>query len=377
MKHLTLTTISLLCAAAAPLCAGNMGTKKCCPQTKQQQCCPQTRQHQCMHDEITPSAEPAVTRTADPFVTADFILWRASQEGMDYAFNGVTDELAAPIRNADRGSMKHPDFSYQPGFKLGTGVKFCHDGWDLFAQYTWLQVDDAESSVRRDRDGDSDVYSNIATTSRHTTLGAFTAEKAKATWNLHLNVLDLELGRNFWISKWLTMRPFVGMKFDWTDQNFNVVYTNIHGNPLVRADLAGDNWKMKMDQDQWAAGLRAGLNTTWYMWKKWAIFGELALSGMLNDFDVTRKDRVHRANGQRFTHSHVDRDIHNVTAILEWSLGLRYETAFHCDDYLFMVQAGWEQQVWFGQNQFVYFLNNNSNGNLSFQGLTVKAGFYF
>ena len=376
MKQLTLTTIPLLCAAIAPLCADNMGSNKM-GNTQQQTQQQQQQQYMQEMNQVTPSGEPAVTRWADPYLTADFIWWRATQEGMEYAFNGVTDETAVPLKNADKGSMQHPDFSYEPGFKLGFGLKFRHDGWDFFSQYTWLHVDDADSSVRRDRDGDSEVFSNIAFPAHSDSLKNFRSDEAEASWNLHLNVLDLELGRNFWISKWLTMRPFVGMKFDWIDQDFNVAYETLHTNTTVRANANNSNYYVKMDQDQWAVGLRAGLDTTWYMWKKWAVFGELALSGMLNDFDVTRKDRAHLVNGVSYTQAHIDRSNHNVTAILEWALGLRFETAFHDDDYMFMLQAGWEEQIWFGQNQFVFLSNNNSGGDLSFQGLTIKAGFYF
>jgi Legionella pneumophila major outer membrane protein precursor len=367
MKQLTLTTIPLLCAAVAPLCADNMGTKKTGTQQTQQQ---QQQQYMQEMNQVTPSGDPAVTRWADPYLTADFIWWRATQEGLDYAFNGIGDDTVP--NNAGKGSMHHPHFSYDPGFKVGFGLKFRHDGWDFFSQYTWLHVNDSKTSVHEK--SNSLVYSNLFLPAS-SNLRSFTAHEAEATWNLHLNALDFELGRNFWISKWLTLRPFAGMKFNWTEQKFNVGFEDVTNNSIPAEN--GSNIYMKMDQDQWAVGLRAGLDTTWYMAKKWAIYGDFALNGMLNDFDVTRKDRIHRTGGVSFTQANVDRTAHYVTAILEWALGLRFETAFHNDDYMFMMQAGWEEQIWFGQNQFVFFANNNSGGDLSFQGLTVKAGFYF
>jgi hypothetical protein len=44
---------------------------------------------------------------------------------------------------------------------------------------------------------------------------------------------------------------------------------------------------------------------------------------------------------------------------------------------MFDLAAGWETQVWFNQNNFIFLMNNNAPGNLSLQGFTLKAGFAF
>ncbi len=363
MKQITLTTIPLLCAAFAPLCADAQG-KNMSPAEQQQM-------YMNEMNKITPSAEPSVTRWADPYLTADFIWWRAHEDGLDYALTGVTPI----IHNADKGHVHHPHFSYEPGFKVGFGLKFRHDGWDFFAQYTRLTFDKSETKnhAKRDADGDSNVMSNIPMPWQTGDQITFFAEEAKAKWSLDFNVLDLELGRNFWISKWLTLRPFIGMKFDWTDQDFNVEYENVSSTPFQL--LNGSEIEMKMDQDQWAVGIRAGLNSAYYMWKKLCIYGDFAISGILNDFDVSRKDEVETAT-REWNQNHIHKSAHPVTAVLEWGLGLRFETAFHNDDFLFQLQAGWEEQIWFNQNQFINF-SNSSTSDLNFEGLTIKAAFYF
>ncbi len=350
---------------AAPLCADAQGSQTMNKPADQQQ----------MMNQITPSAEPAVTRRADPYLTADFIWWRAQEDGLEYAMNGVGNGNT----NADKGSLHKPHFEYEPGFKVGMGLKFRHDGWDLYAQYTWLHSDGDETKVHTDSDGDSNVVSNIfiPSSSQNPVTGTTSyilqttdMREAEGKWSLHFNVLDLELGRNFWISKWLTLRPYVGMKFSWIDQDFDVEYEGI---PTGSTGTA--NVKLDMDLDQTAIGLRTGLDTAWYMWKKWCIFGELAISGMWNDFDSSRKDTLYK-NGGHLTLNRINRDSHSVTAVLEWALGLRFETAFHNDDFDFMLQAGWEEQVWFNQNQFV-MMPNQTPADLNFEGLTVKAAFYF
>lgn len=369
MKQMTLLTIPMLCAAFAPLCADGQGKQSNGNANTQQNYMDEI-------NKITPSANPDVHRWADPYLTADFIWWKAVEQGLDYGFNGTTTFA----HDADKGKLKHPKFSYEPGFKVGFGLKGRHDGWDFFAQYTRLVTDsdDTKSHINSDSDGDSQVQSNIVVP-EFNNFNSFWAEEAEAKWNLNFNVIDLELGRNFWISKRLTLRPFVGLKFDWTTQKFHVEYEDLvdTSNDFSTNLSDGDDINIKMHQDQWAAGLRTGLNTSWYMWNHWTIFGDFALSGMVNDFNVKRTDTFDTAVFGEYIQNHVKRKAQPVTAVLEFALGLRFETTWHHDDYMFQLQAGWEEQIWFGQNQFIFFPNGSGGADLSFQGLTVKAAFWF
>jgi len=152
-------------------------------------------------------------------------------------------------------------------------------------------------------------------------------------------------------------------------QDFDVQYLLIFATSFL-------NTSLDMDLRQWGIGLRTGVDTVWYMTNNWSVFGEFAISGLCNHFKTSRKDFF---SGSAITDQlivNLRNTINSVTAVIEWGLGFRYETLFHNDDYLYMLQAGWEQQIWFDQNRFI-FVPNSVPGNLTFQGLTVKTGFYF
>jgi hypothetical protein len=68
--------------------------------------------------------------------------------------------------------------------------------------------------------------------------------------------------------------------------------------------------------------------------------------------------------------------VRDVTPVLELGIGLFFEWPFHNEDYMFQLEAGWENQIWFDQNQFLA-LETLTPGNLSMQGLTIKALFAF
>jgi len=354
------TLIPLLLTAVTPLCADAMGSKAAKPSKPNMQPVQPTTQ-------VTPQANPMVTHWADPFITADFIWWKAQEDGLDFSYDGVA---ATNSVNASKGHVHHPKTKYEPGFKVGFGLKFKHDGWDLYGNYTWFRTSFDETKKSTSTPSGSIVNSGYYVMDAGTPV-SITPSQTNGKWSLDFNVLDVEMGRNFWISQWLTLRPHFGMKFSWNEQKFIVNYLDIQDD-----DFSGEGIRLTDKNNQFGVGIRAGLDTAWYFAQKWCLFGEFAATGLWNDFDVSNKQTLNTGSAS-FVNMNTHEENFSVTGVLELALGLRFETAFSNDNYLFMLQAGWEQQIWFDQNRFFSPLTSQSPENLTLEGLTVKAGFDF
>ena len=322
--------------------------------------------------QITPPAGPRVCDGADLYITADFIWWKAEQTNLSYAYNGaaggVDEGTFSNEADATQGWMHQPHFKYKPGFKVGMGLLSAHDHWDLFAQYTWLH-----SSVSNSSTSSSNSILQGTDTYGFFPLGdAPTYGSASADWKLRFNVLDVELGRNFWISKRLTLRPFIGMKFSWNRETYNISAANV-GSAPVTSTLDID-FKLK----QLGVGLRAGIDSAYYFSNHFSLFGDFALTGLWNSIKSSRTNTFQASSAtDAFTNLNVKYHPNPVTAVLEMDLGLRFETIFSKGRYMYVLQAGWENQVWFDQGQFISTNAFATPGNLSLQGLTIKTGFYF
>jgi hypothetical protein len=190
---------------------------------------------------ITPDAGPRVVDGFNVVFSADFIYWTARMDGLGYAASGVTSNKD-PVPK--KGSIKNIDWEWDPGFKVGLGVNLPYDGWDLIAEYTWLRTKSSDRS--------SGVHDFMGLWSNPSfVVGEETRLFAKAHTDLHFNVIDLELGRNFFVSRFLALRPFIGVKGTWQDYDFRVKYQ--------RENLG--QHRVKIDQDYWGVGLRGGLDT--------------------------------------------------------------------------------------------------------------------
>ena len=355
---------SLLLAATQ---YGGNSSGNCCPPKKPDPCEPcdevldRTRVFAgCDYREITPCAGPRVACGADLFITADFIYWTSRMDGLGYAANGVG--LAGPLTTGS-GTVKHPDFGWDPGFKVGLGYNLDHDCWDLFAEYTYL------------RPRDTDSTSTTVATLYPLWAGNFTVlQRAMATarvsWDYDLNVIDLELGRNYFISRYLTLRPHFGLKGTWQDHEYRTRYTALNPNTF-------DYSRTSIDQDYWGVGLRTGLDTVWYFNKYFGIFGDFALSALWGEFDVHRRDLAATNAGTIVNQTNIRNQFYSLKSVFEIALGLQADFWFSDDSFHLGLNAGWEMQYWPSQNQFLRLLEESAHGDLYFMGLTIGVRFDF
>lgn len=335
--------------------------------------------------EITPNAGPRVTNGVDVFITADFIYWTARQDGLAYARSGLYDySVGVAFDDLEHGETYYPSTKFSPGFKVGIGLNLAHDGWDTLVNYTWYRSNHHHSIVTTDASalspvvlwdvallGPGYVGQNFIATTPFVNVG-----RASSSWSIHFNNIDWEMGRNYYISQYLTLRPYAGLKGTWMHQHFTASYGE-----FVPAEIDADISDATMHQIQkfWGVGARTGLDASWYMTKNWSIFSNTALSAVWGRFYNTRQDSVTATGTEvKSTIINTRSNFHTVKPVLELQLGVRYDYWFCDDDYHFGVEAAWEEQVWFSQNQFIELVSpSGSTADLILQGLTIDFRFDF
>lgn len=315
--------------------------------------------------EITVEAQPWVKNCiAEPYLEADFLYWKVKEDGLEYIASGF-GKLDYPI--SSRGKVYFPDFEGSPGFRVGVGVNLAHDGWDLFVRYTWMY-----SRAHDNQEG------NFFPVWIHSTT-PFLSEvnRASVDWKIHMNSIDFEWGRNFYISRFLTLRPFFGLKGYWSDQT----YRNRNEGTVIVSDQSVDRGSQAINYDQevWGIGVRFGLNTAWYLARNWSVFANVAFSNEWSRFDLERKDTgANLDQGIEATLVHTRYKDYYMVPIIELVTGVRWEMWFNDDSYHALIQAGWEEQVWFDMNRMSGIFDNTSGrGYLQLQGLTLKFRFDF
>lgn len=306
---------------------------------------------------ITPEAGPYVVNGADVYLTAEFIIWTARQDHMAFVGVGNRNGLA-------QGKDESFKWKFSPGFKVGVGILFDHDGWDLYANYTWLVTRNTKRTVTPDDNLDQLTDYGFLSTNVLSSGAQFNEESAN--WEHDFNAIDLELGRNFFVSSCLKLRPNFGLKGTWQKQRVHAEGLRFAGEDEV--ETTG-----KHHNHFWGVGMRGGLDTAWQFTTTTSLFGEMTGALLWGQFDMeSRIEQNNLSTGGLTTLLDTATRFHSIKPVFEFYGGARWEDWFCCCAYHVALEVGWEIQWWGSQNQFYYLLTQTRLGDLILQGGTIK-----
>lgn len=327
---------------------------------------------------INPSGRPQIRNGADLFIYGDLIYWNAHENGLNYA---VVNENRS--NNLSDAEVKNIHGKWNWGFRVGVGYNLPHDGWDV--NLTWLRFTD-NARKRVHTDGDEFIFPTMAASS-DPIVQDNSCVKSHAHWRLRLDQLDLDLGREFFVSKWLTLRPHFGVRTDWIRQKLDVDYQNFVdfiGATEVDVDIK-DRW--------WGIGLQGGLDTQWGLGNGWSIFGNLSAAIIygFHHLDYDDEDSPPELSLSNGATSFPNGNFADVESryrvshpVLDIQMGLRWDNMFSDDRFHLGLQVGWEHHIYFSQNQLPVFSDDfnfgkffANQGDLTLQGWTFAARFDF
>lgn len=306
---------------------------------------PSSRQGQEAAGFVNPSSRFEVDNGWNLFVNTEFLWWVAKEDGLYYAQSGYSNETTTsnpPDGTINfSGHLQKVKPLWQPAFRLGLGGNMAYDEWDLFLNWTWFSSDARGSSKGL-----------LLVLLGHPDLeGTEAAEYAKAKWKLLYNVIDLEMGRSFWVGKHLSLRPFFGLRGAWLDQNLKTSYRY--------ATTPQTSGRSHFDSDFEGGGVRAGLDARFTLLNGWSFYGIAAASTLYGFFDCD-----FRANLDNHPVAKTRDGFRQALSSLQMALGVRWDTYVHRDRYHFGLYAGWEQNIWYGANKMNHYFGQFSEGNL-------------
>ncbi|NGX27180.1 MAG: hypothetical protein K940chlam6_01113 [Chlamydiae bacterium] len=330
------------------------------------------------------------TCNGDLEITIAGFYWNAHQDGMEYAIEThsigtTTQEDRADLIDAN---YKNPHFDWDFGFKLGLGYNTTCDGWDFGVLWTWYRG--SASSHNESEPSDNTTLLPIWSDFEEIDPGdVLFATDIKTHWKLQLNLIDIDLGRMYWNSHRLNLRPHVGLRIAFIDQNFEIEHSGGSFNNTGNGDV---NDEVNIDNDFKGAGIRVGLDSLWNVGCGWSIYGDFALSVISGRFSIDH-DEMTREVGSPFSKNKVMEikdSFRNEVLIADLGIGIHYQTLL-CDcDYALAVSLGWEQHLFLNQNQMWRIMihqgdptasknniYNQRRGDLSTQGWTLTVAFDF
>ncbi|MEX0961424.1 MAG: Lpg1974 family pore-forming outer membrane protein [Simkaniaceae bacterium] len=315
--------------------------------------------------EVFPDASPCLVCPWGVHLNGDFIYWTARQEGLGYVYSQTRN----PFNNIEidtKGSVKHNDFNFDPGFRIGFGFDIRQDDWDVSLTYTWLHTGSQTDQIRS-RDLDHSETAPLFLF-QNTTPSSLALE-ASTAWALKFNVIDLYMGRNFFLSETLSVKPFFGLKASIQHQDLKQHLSAVI--PIIQ------EFSFESDEDfrYFGLGIRSGFDSAWELGKQFSLVCSGSLSALYGDYEISRKDRstdLQIPSPQEEVDLYTNNHFHKINGVFELFLGVRWEKHFGEKHYYFKTDFGFEQQIWMNQNQFLFLYEEGSHGDLILQGFTMK-----
>ncbi len=303
-------------------------------------------------------------------VFADVLLWSAREPAAD-CWAEVLSETTSSVRN----DLLEVHFGWDPGFRVGIGYGMNHDQWDTQVYYTWFHTRGTDSISSAPGTVHSGFYSNFYVS--NPTGGGLSGpaySQASIDWTIQFNIFDWELGRNFWVSRSLALRPFVGAKGGWIHQSIDSTWKNpsFIGSQFTNPKFFSTGTE-NIKNNFWGIGPSLGINTTWNLYTNacqlFNLFGDL--SGALMWGHWTFHDAFNNDVEQRVTVNL--QNINSGATMIRTFMGLGWDV--YLSQYHFSTKLGYESQFWLDQLQYYSFVGGRLSNALTLQGGTLEFCF--
>ncbi|MBS0621151.1 MAG: hypothetical protein JSS61_06805 [Verrucomicrobia bacterium] len=260
----------------------------------------------------------------------DLLVWNLEEGGAQVAVH--------------KSKAKELDFGWDFGFRLGTGYNFEHDAWDTDICFSYFKTHTSKTVSG----GANPQFGMPITTD---------SEKVHRNWKLDYYVLDWMFGRNFFVSKFLSFRPQLGMEIAW-------ILQKSHG--VIEAE------KVRSKNHFFGVGPRIGIDTNWYLANHFSLFGTLTGALLWGSYEVEERE-THpfiKANG----------DIHLMAPNAQTALGLLWDSHLAENRFHLSILLAYEFQYWWRQNQMLTLFESSSaapfrreSQDLSLNGVTLDV----
>lgn len=304
-------------------------------------------------------------------IFGELLYWKISEVGADNWGQVITP----PAANQSIQFLNVP-FKWDPGFRVGATYHGVDNQWDTVIYYTWYQTQGRDqASVTVGQIHSSNAGNFYANNVDGKGLSGPYYHNASIKWDFLFNNIDWELGRTFNIKNKYKLRPFVGLKTAFIDQNIKSNWQNPY-DPLSKLPITTFSSAVEnITNNFWGVGPSFGLNTSWTLLDKAnkvvGLFGDFSgafLWGSWHIADVYQNNTPVTITIQNNVQS-------SIATTARGLVGLSWQSVIQNMDLVF--HLGYEGQVWLNQLKFYSFDGGRQNSTLYIQGGVLDASIHF
>lgn len=320
-----------------------------------------------------PCTIPNLSTRCDPCereidLFAQLIVWTAKEAGAD-----CWSEVLLSSPTSSSNEIRGVHFPWEAGFRVGFGYGMTKDAWDTRVFYTWFHtqgkdsVDSIPGSVHSAFLGNFYINNSVGAG-----LSGPAYQQASIDWIIHFDMFDWEIGRSFWVSRSLSLRPFAVIRGGWIHQTIQSSWQN----PAVASSEYFSIGHENLKNNFWGIGPGAGLQTQWNLFEKgglFYLFGDFTAALMWGHWSFSD---VFQNNLPQKVSIHLE-PINGGASTLRTFMGFGWTSNPSFRSYQISAKLGYEMQFWLDQLQFYSFTGGRLVNELTLQGGTFELSLDF
>lgn len=318
-------------------------------------------------------------------IEASFLYYYAGEGGLDLANSAglLTQEPGGDVVIGTGNSVGVRQSSkYEPDFAVGLGVQL--QEWSSHLRYTWIRQTTSVGKSAPEADPRSLtgvwVLNNWFQQTTPAGQGLF-ATSLFSSWHLAMDLADVMVGRDFFQSKRLIIKPFGGVRAAWIRQALRIGVDVPEGvfSELTTAPIYSYN-----SSQSWGLGPRGGWESTVLLGKGFSCKASAALALLFTQYTkVYHEEQVASALSSPSLLRTTMRDVCTMRPELDMGLGFGFASFLAQERFYLDIGVNYEFLLFWNQNMMRKLQDQSvsgssaSAGNLFLQGLQITGSFHF
>ncbi|MGL4347846.1 MAG: Lpg1974 family pore-forming outer membrane protein [Chlamydiales bacterium] len=260
--------------------------------------------------------------------------------GTEYAY--IADSVTSPCGGSNCSPIRYVDFKWDWGLKVGIGYNFQHDGWDSSLRYKWYETGSSSNTTVH-----ATTLQSVIPLKGFPTIGDITdvltkSSRSHSRFKLKYNVIELELGRDYYVSRHLSTHPHFGLKAGF--------FTLQQSSKYIGGDIGCNLYSVYDCSKYWGFGPMVGWDNNFHVCRGFSLFANFAASLVYGQFKVNHTETYSIGVNQR---PGICTNHHSFIPELEMFFAIQYDRYFWDDMQHFRLRFGFEAEYWFRINQMV------------------------
>ncbi len=265
--------------------------------------------------------EPACcTPCGDWIVTADFLYWRALQNGLECG-------CAPEIKD-----------NWGPGYRIGLEYDTACNEWNIGTYWTHFHND-----YKHKRHEDNFTH-----------------------WNLKYDTIDVLVGYDISNNSCFNYAPYIGLRGARVNETLKAHFDDCNCYSTLATSETDQNHKQKF----YGIGPTIGINADYSLGCGFSLYGSVGAGMLYGNFKINVHDFETIPDPTDDGACCVNKSIHACQAFIDLALGVEWEHCF-CNNMELTTRLGVEHHRYFNQNRI------GGYGDLIFDGVTLSFGLKF